>query len=201
MELQLNSAWTFYYLQKEPNVSYEDTIHKIGKFQTAEGFWQIYSHMVRPEKLPQNIAVHLFRGDSRAMWEDEDNRKGGSFLIRLQKKQANRMWERLALNLIGEQMPDDINGIAVSTRQKVDFIYVWHRTAADPNIRLEIANSIAKVLELTIKSRIDYNPFDGSSVGLDPKNLIQYIVETNGVAEKEVPKLVKQESKEQAPTA
>ena len=198
MELQLNSPWTFYYLQKDPNVSYEDSIHKIGKFSTAEGFWQIYSHMIRPEKLPPNISVQLFRNDARAMWEDEENRHGGDFLLRLPKKQANLIWERLALNLIGEQLPEDINGIVVSTRNRVDLIYIWHKTANNPEIRLQIANALVKILELPLKSKIEYHPFEIEGSGIDPNSLLQYTVEQNGVEEKTTPKVQKQqENKEE----
>ena len=188
MELQLNSPWTFYYLQKDPNVKYEESIHKIGKFSTAEGFWQIYSHMIRPEKLPSNISVQLFRNDSRAMWEDEENRRGGDFLLRLPKKQANLVWERLALNLIGEQLPEDVNGIVVSTRNRVDLVYIWHQTANNPEIRLQIATSLVKILELPLKSKIEYNAFDPTGSGIDPNIVITYTVEQNGVQEKTAPK-------------
>ena len=34
--------------QKNENVSYEDSIRKVGTFSTVEQFWNIYSHMPRP---------------------------------------------------------------------------------------------------------------------------------------------------------
>ena len=191
MELQLNSPWTFYYFQKDPEVEYENSIHKIAKFSTAEGFWQIYSHMIRPEKLPQKVSIQLFRNDSRAMWEDEENRKGGDFLIRLPKRQVNFAWERLALNLIGEQLPEDVNGIVVSTRERIDLVYVWHKTAGNKELRLEIANSLAKVLELPFRNKIDYYSFDPEGCGIDPNTNIQYVVEQNGVEERLLPKTQK----------
>ncbi|EAY18593.1 Eukaryotic initiation factor 4E family protein [Trichomonas vaginalis G3] len=197
MELQLNSPWTFYYFQKptaeQGDIPYEQCLHKIGKFETAEQFWQIYSHMQRPHNLPNTITLNLFRNDTRPMWEDEANRKGGSFLVRLQKNQVKSSWERLVLNLIGEQFPEDVVGIAVSTRARADLFYFWHQHAADANIRLDIAQTITKLLELPIKFKIDYNPFDPDSVGLDPKMYIQYIVDANGPIEKFSPKFTKPE--------
>ena len=199
-ELQLNNPWTFYYLKKDPTVNYEDQIHKIGKFSTAEGFWQIYSHMIRPEKLSEKVSIQLFRNDSRALWEEGENVHGGSFLVRVQKKYLNVKWEKLVLNLIGEQLAEDINGVVVSTRQRVDFIYVWHKNASDPAVRLAVADALAKVLELPLKNKIDYSPFEPEKSGLDPNVMLQYIVETNGVVEKSMPKPAKVENKE-APTS
>ena len=152
--------------------------------------------MIRPEKLPQNVSLQLFRNDTRAMWEDEENRNGGDFLYRVPKKQVNQMWERLALNLIGEQLPEDINGIVVSTRQRVDLIYVWHKTANNPQTRLDIASALAKVLGLPLKAKIEYNPFDFEGTGIE-QNSISYVVEPNGVEEKIVKKNTRPETKEE----
>lgn len=196
MELPLNSPWTFYYFQKseQSDVPYEQCIHKIGKFSNVEQFWHIYSHIQRPHNLPSTITLQLFRGDVRPMWEDEENRMGGSFLIRLPKNQTKSLWERMVLNLIGEQFPSDIVGTAVSTRQRFDLMYVWHQHASDASIRLSIAQALQKILELPYKYKIDYNPFDPEANGFDSKMYIQYTVEANGPVERLSQKQPKQEN-------
>lgn len=201
MELQLNNPWTFYYFQKptkeQGDIPYEQCIHKMGKFATAEQFWQIYSYIQQPNNLPSTVTLNLFRNDIRPMWEEEENRLGGSFLLRVTKQQTKLLWERLVLNLIGEQLPEDVVGVAVSTRQRQDFLYIWHQHAKSSEIRLSIARSIHKILELPIKSKIEYNPFDADAADFDPKFYIQYSVEQNGPVEKQIPKQPKSEHKEQ----
>ncbi|KAK8854447.1 hypothetical protein M9Y10_017009 [Tritrichomonas musculus] len=180
----LETPWTFYYFQRpppnSPDMNYEESIHKIGKVYSCEQFWSIYSHIIHPDKLPATIALHLFRGDSRAMWEDEENRNGGSFLIRLPKGQVNYFWEKLLLSLIGEQFPPDVNGSAVSVRPKGDLLYIWHRTASDEDVRLEICRVLWKELNLPIKTKIDYSPFSDMLSSNQNKAQIQYILESDG---------------------
>ncbi|KAH0790992.1 Eukaryotic initiation factor 4E family protein [Histomonas meleagridis] len=159
---KLATPWTFYYYQKPSSeeTNYEDSIHKISKFSTCEEFWAIYSYLIRPKKLNSSLALHLFRNDSRAMWEDEENRNGGSFLLRFPKGQAiNIVWEKLVLSLIGEQFPSDVNGIVVSTRSKYDLIHIWHKTTSDEAVKMEICSTIWRVLDLATNAQIDYSPF------------------------------------------
>lgn len=49
--------------QKNENVSYEDSIRKVGTFSTVEQFWNIYSHMPRPggDALGRGMDFHLFK--------------------------------------------------------------------------------------------------------------------------------------------
>jgi translation initiation factor 4E len=37
------------------------------------------------------------------MWEDENNKNGGRFILRLKKQYANYFWENLLIAFIGEQ--------------------------------------------------------------------------------------------------
>jgi translation initiation factor 4E len=159
--------------------TYEELIHKIGKFQTCEEFWAIYSHLVRPDKLQHTVSLHMFRGDSRAMWEDAENRDGGSFLMRFQKGQIKYVWEKLLLHLIGEQFPTDVFGAVVSPRPKFDLIYLWHRKASNEQLRLDICSCLMDFLDLPVKTRIDYSPFDEIMTNHE-KNSFQYVIETEG---------------------
>jgi translation initiation factor 4E len=188
----LQTPWTFYYLQRHAGntqeVPYEDSIHKIGKFSTCEDFWRFYSHMTRPDRLTPAISLHLFRNDSRAMWEDPENRDGGSFLLKFQKSQISAVWERLVLHLIGEQLPTDVVGAVVSPRAKVDLVYIWHQHARNEAIRLEICARLAWALELPSRTKMDYVSFDEMMAPAAAKNSVQYWVEADGRVMKAGPK-------------
>ena len=49
--------------QKNENVSYEDSIRKVGTFSTVEQFWSVYSHLPRPggDTLGRGLDFHLFK--------------------------------------------------------------------------------------------------------------------------------------------
>ncbi|OHS97214.1 Eukaryotic translation initiation factor 4E-4 [Tritrichomonas foetus] len=164
MDHNLHTPWTFYYFEKSEQQNskeaYDKCIHKIGKVHTIEDFWTYYSHIVRPDKLEPNISLHFFRNDSRAMWEDPENQQGGAFFCNIEKEQTKYLWERLLINLIGEQFPEDVIGVVVTTRPKFDFIYVWHQTSANEEVRLEICRKLEKIFELPLHYKIGYNAFN-----------------------------------------
>lgn len=41
--------------------SYEQNLHRLGTFDSLEGFWQHYSYINAPEELPKDHNVFLFR--------------------------------------------------------------------------------------------------------------------------------------------
>lgn len=49
------------------------------------------------------------------MWEDEANKNGGRWVIRMNKGFSNKLWEDLILAMIGEQFEceNEINGIII----------------------------------------------------------------------------------------
>ena len=59
--------------QKNENVSYEDSIRKVGTFSTVEQFWNIYSHMPRPggDALGRGMDFHLFKDGIKVSFESD----------------------------------------------------------------------------------------------------------------------------------
>lgn len=54
----------------------------------------------------------------KPMWEDEANKNGGRWVIRVNKGFSNKLWEDLILAMIGEQFEceNEIHGIVISLR-------------------------------------------------------------------------------------
>jgi hypothetical protein len=59
----------------------------VGRFSTAEGFWQLYSHIIRADKITGSVDIMLFRDGIRPVWEDEANKNGGKVVD--QDKEGN----------------------------------------------------------------------------------------------------------------
>lgn len=129
---QLRNSWCFWYRPSIPKnvgyIPYEDTVHGIAAVGTAEEFWTVYRHLKRPSSLPLVSDYHLFKKGVRPIWEDEENKKGGKWVVRLKKGVADRYWEDLMLALIGEQFGDageEVCGAVMSVRNGEDIISIW----------------------------------------------------------------------------
>lgn len=107
----------------------------LGRFNTIEGFWQLYTHIVRPEKLQGSVDIMLFKDGIKPLWEDAANREGGKMTIRLRKQGASAVWEELILAMIGEQFDvgNEICGAVLACRFRDDNMSLWHRTADNEN--------------------------------------------------------------------
>lgn len=127
----LRNSWCFWFrpsIPKSASIAYDETVHGVAEFSTVEEFFAIYRHLVRPSTLKAVSDYHLFKKGIRPIWEDEENRKGGKFVVRLRKGVADRYWEDLLLALIGEQfgeLGEEICGAVVSVRNGEDIISIW----------------------------------------------------------------------------
>ena len=59
------------------------------------------------------------------MWEDEENRSGGRWLMTVDKKSLDNMWLEIMLGLIGETFGEEVNGAVVSNRRGTGRVGVW----------------------------------------------------------------------------
>ena len=103
------------------NINYDANLRLVGTFSTVEKFWSYYAHMTRPHDLNGHADIHLFKDGIRPLWEDDANKNGGKWIVRLKKGLANRCWENLILALLGEQfmVGEEICGAVVSVRFQV----------------------------------------------------------------------------------
>ncbi len=99
----------------------------------VEEFFAVYSHLKRPSALPLVSDYHLFKSGIRPIWEDDENKKGGKWIVRLRKGVADRYWEDLLLAMIGDQFgeaSEEVCGAVLSVRNGEDILGIWTRTDA-----------------------------------------------------------------------
>jgi uncharacterized membrane protein YqaE (UPF0057 family) len=134
--------------------NYEENIKFVGSFCTVEQFWAHYCYLARPCELPPHCDIHLFKKGIKPMWEDDTNKNGGKWMIRLKKGISSRCWENLLLAILGEQfiVGDEICGVVLSIRPTEDIISLWNRTASDPTITARISKWMIR-LKKGISSR------------------------------------------------
>ncbi|KXS20968.1 eukaryotic translation initiation factor 4E [Gonapodya prolifera JEL478] len=157
----LRHAWTFWYLYRTPGAkpgpdSYNPT--KLASFDTVEGFAAIFAHLKRPGDERGVSDVHLFREGVSPMWEDDFNKQGGKWIVRLRKGLVQRYWENLLFALVGNQIDfaQQISGVVVSVRQYEDILSLWTTNSEAARVNLRIKDGLRKVLDLPPETAIEY---------------------------------------------
>eukprot|EP01117_Protostelium_nocturnum_P017916 TRINITY_DN737_c0_g1_i1.p1 TRINITY_DN737_c0_g1~~TRINITY_DN737_c0_g1_i1.p1 ORF type:complete len:296 (+),score=88.26 TRINITY_DN737_c0_g1_i1:114-890(+) len=165
----LQHSWTFWYLRKSQGSraidTYEKNVKQVGSFSTVEGFWNFYSHMIRPNDLPPGNDYHLFKDGIKPMWEDEANKQGGKWVVRLKKGYGSRYWEEFLLAIIGEQFDvgEDLCGVIISIRYQEDIISIWNKDSTDEESRQKIHDRMKRILYSTNSNvSMDYKAHSSS---------------------------------------
>lgn len=144
----LKHGWVFWFrppIQKSNGyLEYEKTLHAMAAFDTVEDFFVIYKHLKRPSTLPLVSDYHMFKNGIRPVWEDEENKKGGKWIVRLKKGVADRYWEDLLFAIIGDQFgeaTEEVCGAVLSVRNGEDILSIWTRNDGGRVLKVRYAVS------------------------------------------------------------
>ena len=136
----LKSTWVIWYRPPTPKYSdYEKSTIPLASISSVESFWSVYAHLKRPSLLPTVSDYHIFKKGIRPVWEDDANKKGGKWIVRLKKGVADRYWEDLLLAIVGDQFAeaaDEVCGAVLSVRSGEDVLSVWTRIDGGRNIKI-----------------------------------------------------------------
>ena len=87
------------------------------------------------------------------MWEDPANANGGKWVLTMRNNPQllDRCWTWLTMGLVGDEIDgsDDICGVVVSLRTKVDRIQVWIRIKDDIEKVNGIGRRLIKLLDVS----------------------------------------------------
>ncbi|XP_059145635.1 eukaryotic translation initiation factor 4E type 2-like isoform X3 [Physella acuta] len=156
--LQYNYAiWFSRRSQSNKTVRYDQNLKFIASFASVEQFWNIYSYITRPSDMTGHVDYHLFKEGIRPMWEDEANKHGGKWIIRLKKGLASRCWENLIMAMLGEQfmVGEEICGAVISIRYQDDILSLWNRSN-DQSVTTRIRDILQRVLNLPPNTIMEY---------------------------------------------
>ncbi|XP_076453853.1 eukaryotic translation initiation factor 4E type 2-like isoform X2 [Babylonia areolata] len=164
-EHPLQYNYSLWFSRRSPKTTtYNQSLQFVFSFASVEQFWTMYAHLVRPSELTGHADYHLFKEGIRPMWEDEANRQGGKWIIRLRKGLASRCWENLILAIMGEQfmVGEEICGAVVSIRFQDDVLALWNRTASDQATTTRIRDTLKRVLNLPANTIMEYKTHNDS---------------------------------------
>jgi translation initiation factor 4E len=152
---------------------YASTILPVATFDSCDGFWSAFSRCPRPDATTTPVDTHIFKTGIQPIWEDEANRRGGKWIVRIPKGLAGHYWEQVVLSIIGEQFDvgNEICGAVLSVRFSEDSIAVWNRHASNIDALHKIRDSLYRILKLPPICVIDYKPHDKSLHEIAPARL------------------------------
>jgi translation initiation factor 4E len=106
---------------------------------TAQQFWKVYTHLKRPSSLPAVSDYHFFKEGIRPVWEDDENKRGGKWIMRLKKGVSDRYWEDLLMAMVGDQFAEageEVCGMVLSVRSGEDVFSIWTKNDGGRNIKI-----------------------------------------------------------------
>uniref|UniRef100_A0A1I8AK33 eIF-4F 25 kDa subunit n=1 Tax=Steinernema glaseri TaxID=37863 RepID=A0A1I8AK33_9BILA len=167
----LQSRWVFWYLKGDRTKDWEDCLRQVALFDTVEDFWALYNHLQQSSVLNYGSDYYVFKEGIKPMWEDENNIKGGRWLVFVDKqKRAERLdhyWMELLMAMIGEQFEEHgehICGAVVNVRQKGDKVSLWTRDALKDDVNLRIGQILKAKLEIPDSEPMRYEVHKDSCV-------------------------------------
>ena len=147
---------------------YESQVKKIAEFDTIEEFWGIFQHLRKPDSCRPGIEYFMFKEPIKPMWEDENNKNGGRFSIKLKHGYTTIIWEEMIFALIGgilpKEMKDEINGIVVTSRKEFNTLQIWFKTY-EPKIIKDLEQCIRDLLVIPNEVNLDTKPFNKKDYG------------------------------------
>ncbi|KAI0124238.1 translation initiation factor eIF 4e-like domain-containing protein [Xylariales sp. AK1849] len=163
----LQDSWVFWtrppISKANGYIEYDNTLHPMAEVSTAEEFWAVYKHLKPPSQLPLVTDYHLFKKDVRPIWEDEENKRGGKWVLRLKKGVADRYWEEILMACVGGQLCEDneeVNGAVISVRNGEDIISIW--TTSTGGKVLKIREMMKSLLKCPPETRFEFKTHDES---------------------------------------
>lgn len=138
-DLSFETAWSWWYDSYigpgKTSKEYEEALSQVGSFQTIPEFWGLVNNLPPPSQLPFRASYHIMRKGIVPVWEDNENKYGGTLSVHIRKGDCDIAFLDTLLAAVGEQFTqfmnygDDICGISISTRRKESVLNIWTKRA------------------------------------------------------------------------
>eukprot|EP00998_Keelungia_sp_KM082_P007856 NODE_4041_length_823_cov_46.919540_g4018_i0.p1 GENE.NODE_4041_length_823_cov_46.919540_g4018_i0~~NODE_4041_length_823_cov_46.919540_g4018_i0.p1 ORF type:complete len:230 (-),score=37.52 NODE_4041_length_823_cov_46.919540_g4018_i0:133-759(-) len=165
----LESTWVIWYdsrkLHQQGGPNWFENLQVVAQFNAVEDFWSTYNHVKRPNDLEYGSNYHMFKAGIKPMWEDDQNRAGGKWVITLTLKEEQQrlddLWELLVLSMIGEYLDDGVGGdqicgAVMSRRKNGPKLSIWTREKDNEEALLGIGKRLRQILRLHDKTQLEY---------------------------------------------
>ena len=152
MTHELTDPWTVYYIISDPSNPLIDGLHKLGRFESVEQFWDLYRNIKRPSAAPE-IEIGVFSKNFKLDKTDAVYKGGGLLTIPIPSELLDIQWERLIFNAIGSNLDKSVVG--VSTRFDKGLIWIWCK---DMRLMDFVEDNVVDILGIDDDVTITRNP-------------------------------------------
>lgn len=127
----LNDTWNFY-AHMPHDTDWSITSYK--KLLTVKHAEDLIAMMEAiPDKMIQNCMLFIMKEHVKPIWEDEENRHGGSFSFKISNEDVVKIWKDLSFKTLGcsltePEVYNDINGITISPKRNFCIVKIWMKS-------------------------------------------------------------------------
>lgn len=127
-EKLLNDNWSLYFHDPYNELWTQESYIHVSSIATIQEYIQLET-LLKPHL--QKGMFFLMREHIFPLWDDENNRNGGMFSIKILKANTFDAWSKIAAKLLGETLLKDrslwenVNGISVSPKKHFCIIKIW----------------------------------------------------------------------------
>ncbi len=141
----LNSSWNIWYHHQKNNWKL-DSYKNIFEIKNIKSFWEFNNNI---DLIGGINAQHYFmmRRNVTPIWEDEFNKNGGCWSIKIPMEKSYELWIKLSMYLIGETITNDdllVNGISICPKNtSTSVVKIWikdNNKSSIQNLPTEILN-------------------------------------------------------------
>lgn len=123
----LNSRWSIWYHHQKNSWKLE-SYKKIFEINNIEDFW-IFNNNINLLGGINSQHYFMMREDIFPIWEDENNKNGGCWSIKIPLERSYELWIKLSMYIIGETLTNNellINGISVCAKNNTtSVVKIW----------------------------------------------------------------------------
>ena len=133
----------FYYIHLQNTTDWNiESYYNIAEINNVSS--AILLHNYLGDELFKKTIFFVMKNNIEPLWENEHNKNGGSFSLKIHNKDVNRIWKIIYYKLIGETLCKNkdimkkINGISNSPKKTFTILKIW--TCDCENINSNIFN-------------------------------------------------------------
>ena len=137
---KLSDKWVFWaHLPHDIDWSMK-SYHKLITVSSLEEVINIAN--IVPEEMICNCMIFVMRDGINPLWEDENNKKGGSFSFKVDNDKIHDLWKDMVYLLVGEYVLNNendmkkVNGITISPKKNFSIMKIWLRDCTIQNPKL-----------------------------------------------------------------
>lgn len=108
---------------------------KIQTINTKKELINLYSKL--PDEIIKNCMLFLMKNNIKPMWEDINNKQGGSFSFRVDNNKIIDKWRLISYLFINDTIIENsqVNGITISPKKNFNILKIWVANCKNKDIR------------------------------------------------------------------